>query len=217
MRVTVRSVVGFVLGLVVRLLVASWRLRLHAPRAIGPSPRPLVFAFWHGRQLPLLAVRRRRPCGVLVSWSPDGELQSGAMRAMGLSVVRGSSTRGGARGARALARALGGGQMDAAFAADGPRGPSRRAKPGAARIAAWAGGLLVPVGSAASACVSLGSAWDDFSIPLPFARVVVWLGEPIEPREAGHLDAAIERAMSDAETALAAERASARPRSLPAP
>jgi lysophospholipid acyltransferase (LPLAT)-like uncharacterized protein len=53
-------------------------------------------------------------------------------------------------------------------------------------------------------------AWDGFELPLPFSRVAVALGPPIEPAEASAevLAAAIDRASEVAEQALAAVRAS---------
>ena len=160
------------------------------------SERPLVFAFWHGQQLPLLAVRRG-PTATLVSLSPDGELQAGAMRALGLEVVRGSASRAGASGFRTVVRALRGGR-DAAFAADGSRGPLHRAKPGAARAAILAEAQLVPVAGAAARRIVLERAWDRFELPLPFTRVVVCAGAAVDPRQALEAPSALERAIDRA-------------------
>ena len=68
------------------------------------------------------------------------------MRAQGLGVVRGSSSRGGASCAQA-ACARTDGPLDAAFAVDGPRGPRGRAKPGVALAARLARARLVPMGA----------------------------------------------------------------------
>jgi lysophospholipid acyltransferase (LPLAT)-like uncharacterized protein len=94
------------------------------------------------------------------------------------------------------------GGADAAFAVDGPRGPNRRAKAGAARAAVRTGARLVPVGAAASSSWVLSRSWDRFEIPLPFARVSVHVGAPVDASCAGHrpgvLDQAIERATARA-------------------
>jgi lysophospholipid acyltransferase (LPLAT)-like uncharacterized protein len=188
---------GFLIGLLVRLWVWSWRVRLVVDPAIDlGSERALVFAFWHGQQMPLLSVRRRRTAA-LVSLSRDGELQSGAMRALGLEVVRGSAARAGASGLRAMVRALRGGR-DAAFAADGSRGPIHRAKPGAARAAMLAGAVLVPLAGAARRRFVFARAWDRFELPLPFTRVVVLVGAAVDPRLALDAPSALERAIDEA-------------------
>ncbi len=119
-----------------------------------------------------------------MSFSRDGDLQARALPVLGLAVRRGSTSRGGVRGLAALVRLLRGG-MDAAFAVDGPRGPWGVVKPGAAAAARFAGGVLVPLGCAASRSWVLKKAWDRFEIPLPFARVVVSVGSPLD---LAHLD-----------------------------
>jgi lysophospholipid acyltransferase (LPLAT)-like uncharacterized protein len=169
---------GWLLGLVVLVWIRSLRLRVvdHA----GGDLRPWVLVFWHGTQVPLLAWRRRRKTAVLVSWSADGELQARVMARAGLRVVRGSSSRGGARGLVAMLRAVRAG-ADAAFAIDGPRGPYGSVHPGAAHLARRSGALLVPMGSAASPARVLARAWDRMRLPWPFARAVVVLGPPLDP------------------------------------
>lgn len=201
-----RAIVGFLLGLLVRVWVATWRVRVLGATGLFDLEVPLVFGFWHGRQMALLGAQRRRPAVTLVSWSRDGELQAGAMRALGFRVVRGSSSRGGAAGLRRLARALRRRASDAVFAVDGPRGPVGFAKPGVARAAKLTGGVVVPVGSAVSRAIRIRRSWDDFEIPLPFARVVVVLGAPLHAagleRDLRQLDAALGDVMLEAHRAL---------------
>jgi lysophospholipid acyltransferase (LPLAT)-like uncharacterized protein len=178
----VRAVLGVLLGLVARAWLATLRVRLVLHPALeGVRDRPWVLSFFHGTQWPLLAWKRRRPTLVLVSLSSDGALQARALRVQGLRVVRGSSSRGGARGLAALVRRMRREGADAAFAVDGPRGPYGVAKPGAALAARAAGGVLVPMGSAVTRGLTLQRAWDRFTIAWPFTRVSVVLGAPIAP------------------------------------
>jgi lysophospholipid acyltransferase (LPLAT)-like uncharacterized protein len=192
-----RAVLGLLLGLVARLWLATLRVRVVADPALAAvQDRPWVLGFLHGTQWPLLAWRRRGPTVVLVSLSADGEMQARALRLQGLSVVRGSSTRGGARGLAALVRAMKRGHADAAFAVDGPRGPYGVVKPGAVLAARATGAVLVPMGSAMTSGVVLARAWDRFAVAWPFTRVTVVLGAPVEPTDAlarERLEAAITR------------------------
>jgi lysophospholipid acyltransferase (LPLAT)-like uncharacterized protein len=71
------------------------------------------------------------------------------------------------------------GEVDAAFAVDGPRGPYGEPKPGAALAARRSGGVLVPMGSAVHRGKIFARAWDRFVLAWPFSRVVVVLGPPI--------------------------------------
>jgi lysophospholipid acyltransferase (LPLAT)-like uncharacterized protein len=161
-----------------------------------------VLCFWHGDQFALLRWRRRRPTVALVSHSHDGQMQARALRIQGLLVERGSSSRGGSQGLRAIVRHLRAGH-DAAFAVDGPRGPRFAVAPGACTAVELAEGRLVPMGSAAAHGITLQKTWDQFRIPLPFSRVAVWLGAPLEASaRPADLGAAVAQASAGALTML---------------
>lgn len=197
-----RQVLGFVLGCLVRVLCFTWRATLVVPEGLFDGRSPLVFAFWHGKQLALQAAPRRRPALVMVSHSKDGKLQASALGLLGFRVIRGSSSRGASNATKRILRELGSDKLDAVFAVDGPRGPRERAKPGAGRIASLAKGALVPLGSACSHRVVLGRAWDRFEVPFPFARVAIVIGEPITPDEPELLGRAIDAAGRRAQALL---------------
>lgn len=200
-----RALLGVLLGLVARLWLATLRLRVVVhPELEARGSKPWVLSFFHGTQWPLLAWRRRRPTLVMVSHSNDGAMQAHALGLLGFLVVRGSSSRGGARGLAAMIRRMRRGGVDAAFAVDGPRGPYGDVKPGAALAARRSGGLLVPMGSAVAHGRVLSRAWDRFALAWPFSRVVVVLGAPLDP-DAGApaLQNAIVQANATAAAALA--------------
>jgi len=177
--VVLRSALGVLLGLLVRLYLMTLRVKVHADPALDRGQSvPWILCFWHGDQLPLLRFRRRRPTVALVSHSADGQMQARALQIQGLLVERGSSSRGGARGLVAIVRRLARGQ-DAAFALDGPKGPRFAVRPGARAAARLSSGVLVPMGSAALRGITLERAWDRFRIPLPFSKVAVRLGPPL--------------------------------------
>jgi lysophospholipid acyltransferase (LPLAT)-like uncharacterized protein len=192
-----RTALGFLLGLFVYLWTRTLRIRV-AGGAEVPAGARCVFGFWHGQQMLLVALARARRLVTLVSWSSDGQLQAGVMRALGVSTVRGSASRGGAAGLRGVVRAIRAGSQ-AAFAADGPRGPLHRAKPGAARAARLAKVPLVALGAAARPSIALGKAWDRFELPLPFARVVVVVSEPIADVSAAGASERLTWAIGDSE------------------
>ncbi len=193
----VRSLFGFLLGLVARLWLATLRVRVAVhPALAAAADRPWVLAFWHGTQWPLLAWKRRRPTVVMVSHSRDGEMQARALAVQGLRVVRGSSSRGGARGLAALVRAMRREGADAAFAVDGPRGPLGVVKGGVVAAARATGGVVVPMAGRVRRGVVLGRTWDRFAIAWPFTRVEVALGAPVDPAASGDARSDVERALA---------------------
>jgi len=177
-----RRLLGSILGVVARVWLATLRVRVRVDPALeGASDRPWVLAFFHGAQWPLLAWPRRRRTVVLVSLSRDGAMQARALEVQGFGVVRGSSSRAGARGLAALVRAMRRDGADAAFAVDGPRGPRGVVKGGAVVAARACGGVVVPMASAVRCGVVLRRSWDRLAIAWPFTRVDVAIGSPIEP------------------------------------
>jgi hypothetical protein len=108
-------------------------------------------------------------------------MQARALAIQGFRVVRGSSSRGGARGLAALVRAMRREGADAAFAVDGPRGPRGVVKGGAIVAARAADAVLVPIAGVVRRGIVLDRAWDRFAVAWPFTRVEVTLGAPIDP------------------------------------
>jgi len=171
----VRQLLGALLGLLVRVWVATLRVQLVG---WGSGSGPAVLAFLHGNQMALLPVRSRAALTVLVSLSRDGELQTGVLRSLGVGVLRGSSSRRASAGLRGLVRSARDGRC-LGFAVDGPRGPAGIAKRGAAFAAGAAGVPLRPVAAASTRTLRLERTWDRFEVPLPFTRVVVVVGPEI--------------------------------------
>ena len=205
------GLVGCIGPVVVRLLGSTWRAtEVHVERVerVHESGRPVVFAFWHGVLLPLEYICRGRSIQVLSSWHRDGEMSARVMTALGYGVVRGSSTRGSARGLlRMLARAVEG--LDLAITPDGPTGPAARVKRGIFYLTEKSGGKLVPVGVGAGRAKRM-SSWDSFVVPLPFSRVAVVYGEPLEwdesasfEEKAALLEAALGRVNKEASEVVA--------------
>ena len=153
-------------------------------------PARAVIVLWHEHLPVCIRAFSRRGIDVLISRSDDGEWAAEACRRFGYRVHRGSSSRGASGGMRALARGLETGCGLAGMALDGPRGPRRSAKPGALWLASLAGAPILPVWVHAPCSFRLGT-WDRSLIPLPFSRVEVSLGEPLTPRNAGELAAAM--------------------------
>jgi lysophospholipid acyltransferase (LPLAT)-like uncharacterized protein len=174
LRWTIR--VGIVL---VRLLGWTWRIRVrHAAPvdALRARRAPFVYAIWHGQLLPLIWAHRDLGVVALISEHRDGEIIARIVERLGYRTIRGSLSRGAARALVAITSELERGNC-IAVTPDGPRGPAREFAPGALIAAHRAGVPIVPVAMHASRAWRLRS-WDGFTIPKPFARVVVAYGEP---------------------------------------
>jgi lysophospholipid acyltransferase (LPLAT)-like uncharacterized protein len=143
----------------------------------GNGRRPIM-AFWHGRVLAATYYFRRRGIVVMISENFDGEWIARIIEQFGFHTSRGSSSRGGQRALLELKRQMERGRSSG-FAVDGPRGPARKAQPGAVWLAKLTGNPVVPFHLEASSCWSLKS-WDRTQIPRPFSTVALTVGAPIE-------------------------------------
>ena len=138
--------------LAIRALGRTLRLRtLHADRvqAFWAAGRPVILAFWHGRQIMLPLGYGGSRLYILVSEHHDGELIHRIVQRFGFNTVRGSTTRGGARALRQMAR-LGRAGAGLAVTPDGPRGPRCVAQAGVAELAKLTGLPILPYTFAAS-------------------------------------------------------------------
>lgn len=180
------------LSALLRLL--SWTLRIsyinHAALfGRWDAGERVIIAFWHNRLLMMPIAAAGRPICILNSQHRDGEIATRVASRWNVRAVRGSATRGAVAGFLNLVRAYRDG-FSLAVVPDGPQGPCYQAKVGVVQLARVTGALIIPVSYATDRMKQLRS-WDRLMIPLPFARVVIAIGEPIAVAR-GADDAAIE-------------------------
>ena len=160
-------------------LARTWRYTFLGPgMAAGRDPRRsrVAFVSWHECLLPALWLHRGEGVAIIVSEARDGQYLADFTEAIGFALLRGSSTRGGAKALLGATRALDAGGT-VAITPDGPRGPRREMKPGVLSAAARAGAVVIPVHAEADRAWRLRS-WDRFMIPKPFARIRMVYGTP---------------------------------------
>ena len=154
-----------------------------ADKIVADKGRAYVPVLWHGHQIAGLYLirdwaRRGFKPGFVISASVDGEVPADVARSWGAEVVRGSAKES---AGLALRDALGLMKRGVSVVtmSDGPRGPKLEAKTGTVMMARMGNAPLVPIVCAASRAWTMNT-WDSFMIPLPFARIALAVGEPIE-------------------------------------
>jgi len=169
------------------LLARTWRIEVVDDRwwrELTQRGEGFVFVLWHEVLLPLLWRHRKQGVAIVVSEARDGQYLADYAARIGYRLIRGSSTRGGARALLVSVRELRAGTV-VAFTPDGPRGPRREMKPGVVAAAQRAGVRILPIHAVADRAWRFRS-WDQFMLPKPFARIRIAYGEPfaIGPGEA---------------------------------
>ncbi|MGD0016796.1 MAG: lysophospholipid acyltransferase family protein [Verrucomicrobiia bacterium] len=203
------NLLNFLLGWLIHFLVSviggTLRLRIEDPSGLFTnSPKhPFLLAFWHNRLFLVPYIYRKycpnRPMAALISASEDGDKLEQVLVRFNLVCVRGSTSRRGPQALRELTRLSRQG-YDSGFTPDGPRGPKYCVQPGVISLAQLTQNPIAPLSCVLSRKITLNS-WDNFTIPLPFSRCTVRLGQPIYvPAEAD--DAARENKRLELERVL---------------
>jgi lysophospholipid acyltransferase (LPLAT)-like uncharacterized protein len=139
----------------------------------------VLAATWHQDALLGPYAFRHKNIITMASLSRDGELLARAVRRCGFTVFRGSSSRRAKEAIRELAQYLKSRQASfCALAADGPKGPARKAKKGIVFLAKHSGAQIFPIRCGVKRRI-LNKSWDQTTIPLPFNRLVYLCGEPV--------------------------------------
>lgn len=168
--------ISFLYELILRAWCASWRKDVtdleRLDRFLAEEERVLV-AFWHGKYFPLFVLLEGRAGTVLVGRSFRGEVIARLCRRFGFGVEFVSSP--------GVARAPDHLNFDGttALALDGPLGPYHIVRHGLIRLASEHRLAIIPVSVASAPKVVQSRRWDLRELPLPFARIVVSVGDAV--------------------------------------
>lgn len=163
-----------------RRLSRTWKVtilgaeNLEAARGKGGGR---LLAMWHGRMLLGLAHYGNQEWHVLVSGSQDGDISHALLEGFRYRVIRGSTSRGGARALREMLAVLERG-AELVITPDGPRGPRHSMNPGLAWMARATGYAVLPCGFACDRGW-YAKSWDRFTLPKPGAQVAIVFADPV--------------------------------------
>jgi len=171
-------------------LIRLWWASCRVVRVVGAEHLDAALAahgsllpcYWHQHELfcgRFLLQQRGRGLvpGFLVSPSVDGVVPARIATRLGARVIRGSSTRTGARALRDYYELLVKEGVSPVITPDGPTGPRFVFKPGGLLLAQLSGRPLLPMAFAASRAWQFG--WDKFVLPWPFSRIAIAVGAPM--------------------------------------
>jgi lysophospholipid acyltransferase (LPLAT)-like uncharacterized protein len=181
---TVRSgerLLGWTGALVLGALERTWRSEMvgveQLDALLGQGQKVLV-AFWHGGYLPLFPLLKGRRGCIFASRSRRGRILCDLCRRFGQDCLT-IPEHGGEQTLAFMRESLAGRNL-AGLAADGPLGPYRLVKRGVCLLAADLQMVLLPAAFAARPCRELSGRWDRMAVPLPFARLCLVLGPPLQ-------------------------------------
>jgi lysophospholipid acyltransferase (LPLAT)-like uncharacterized protein len=151
---------------------------VHNAAQFRDSGEPAIGAFWHRCIFPAVWFWKNRGIVVLNTVNFDGQWTRRVIERLGFGTAQGSSTRGAIEGLSALAKQLEAGRH-VALTIDGPRGPRYVAKPGAVILARRTGRPISVFHMGVNWGYTFKKSWDQFRLPYPFSRVVMFVAPPI--------------------------------------
>jgi lysophospholipid acyltransferase (LPLAT)-like uncharacterized protein len=167
---------------VVRRLVGTCRFHFrYADPMVNPevarrTGQRYLYAFFHEVMLFPAFFWAWPEMQILISDHRDGELITQVVRRLGFGVVRGSTTRGGARALREMEHRVDRGHL--CVTPDGPRGPRRHVHQGLVYLASRTGLPIVGSGMAFRRAWRARS-WDRFAVPHPFTAAASVAPAPV--------------------------------------
>lgn len=175
-------IAGKTLSVLIRSLFSAMDLRWWGgQRAIDALSEHgnLVITFWHEWVLPLSFTLESNGFAAITSEHHDGARLGAALRNLDVVTVHGSSSRGGILGFQKL-EALAREGLSPVISVDGPKGPPRKAKQGAAALARRLQIPMMPLAFAAEYSIRL-KTWDRMILPAPWGKAVVVVADPVMP------------------------------------
>ncbi|MBN2022428.1 MAG: lysophospholipid acyltransferase family protein [Pirellulales bacterium] len=146
------------------------------PYTMSPARRYL-YCVWHDSMVMPAFGGKHRFTAALTSHHADGSFVAQVLRRVGVSTIRGSTSRITPGAMRELIRAAE--DKHLVITPDGPRGPRRQMSMGIAFLASRTGRAVVPTAYSCMRCWRIRGSWTDLIVPKPFTKVFFLAGNPI--------------------------------------
>ncbi|MBF0298952.1 MAG: lysophospholipid acyltransferase family protein [Oligoflexia bacterium] len=180
-----KNVMAYLLYIILRILGWSYRFKfvgrenlVLAKNNENNKTNNYIVACWHEHMVGALLSHLGQLFCLMASLSKDGEWAAKVIKKMGYIAVRGSSSkRGGAARNEMLESVLKG--TCAAITIDGPKGPRRVCRAGVVDIAMKSAVPIIPLVIASNHQYIFKKSWDQFKLPLPFSKIIVYYDKPI--------------------------------------
>lgn len=141
----------------------------------------VIAVCWHDSLaiLPKSILHQNKKMHILASPHSDGIIISSVLQMFGFQIIAGSTNKNSMLAVKGIMDVLKSGQ-NVSITPDGPRGPRHKINSNVIAIAQKCDSVIIPVSCVATNYFSLKS-WDKLMFPLPFGRIIVYIGDVIKP------------------------------------
>lgn len=173
----------YIIYLVFRFLHWSFRYQIVGQENLDVAGKmgegSYLLALWHQNVILGILAKWGKNHLAISSRSADGDLTAKNLQWMGHQVIRGSSHRGGAQASLQIIREIRKNRRPCAITVDGPKGPAKISKPGVFHLASTLQIPIIPYTVVPTSFLVVSKSWDKMIVPLPFSKVYVIHGSPI--------------------------------------
>lgn len=180
-----QKIVSSLIFLYMYIIHFTSKIRYHIPKEYShdyfKNLSNVILVSWHDKIMILPHIspyKLHRKLHALVSSHNDGKIISDTMRLIGYKIIEGSSNRDSMRAVKDIIKTLRNGD-NVVITPDGPRGPRRKMKGNLIEIAKKCQSRIIPFTAKCTKYKQLNS-WDKLIFPLPFGRIDITFGEPVE-------------------------------------
>ncbi|AEV28586.1 hypothetical protein SpiGrapes_0751 [Sphaerochaeta pleomorpha str. Grapes] len=163
------------------LMRKTWKVEIEGQEILDrlyAENKHCLLCFWHGKYIPIFPLLKGYDACVITNQSERGNVITEICRKFGFYNAQIPDEPN--RNSYNLMREAMSAKNMCGTASDGPLGPACQVKSGVVRIASALGYSLLPVSVGIRGKIVLKGRWDLREIPLPFAKVCMIFGEPID-------------------------------------
>ncbi|WP_320127395.1 hypothetical protein [uncultured Sphaerochaeta sp.] len=163
------------------LMKRTWNITIEGKENLDKQYREgksSLICFWHGKYIPIFPLLKGYDACVITNQSERGNVITEICRKFGF--VNAQIPDQTNRNSYKILREAISSKKISGTASDGPLGPAKQVKSGVVRIASALGYSLLPISVGVRRKITLKNRWDNREIPLPFSRIYLIIGTPIE-------------------------------------
>jgi len=157
------------------LITCRWQTNnLNILKEAMKKKEPIMLSCWHENLIGLACFFKNweEKLWVISSTHKDSQVLSKILRSWQYKLIKGSSTRGWLPVLKKLIQVFSTPKSIVAVTNDGPKGPPKKTKPGALKVALKHNVKIIGMSSRASSFWRLNS-WDKMILPKPFSTITV--------------------------------------------
>ena len=174
---------SYIVQIILSIVFKTSKIKVHGEQYLKhsrDSAFPTMVCSWHSRFFYAIYFLQKNNYNVwaLSSTHKDSEVLAKVLKRWNVNLIRGSSTRGWKNIIVQMKEKLQDSNTMIALTNDGPKGPSKIAKPGSVKLALKYNAEIITMTATSSKFFEF-KTWDKLRIPKPFSTIDIHISSPL--------------------------------------